>query len=342
MKILFITQLTEKNIIPINNTVSDSLLLGLKEIYPTDVIDYPGAWYMDKNEVKKRNYAYKNNFWGNGFTYYDIISDYQQVDRNDVLNKINNNYFDFIIYGAIRCSKKFLNEAISSTSKLIFIDGDDDTIIDMDVLKHGIYFKRELIYNDFKNVFPINCCVPQKKTIKKINDKPTRLLAPLIPYRDKTYIYDNEKDYYKMWQNSIFGFTYSPNGWWETVRYYEMMMNGCIPLIQNLEKCPKNTLTKLPKKKLVNIFNKYSWILNQNFPTKIYKKKFLSPKKFVLYFQALFQKKYNAQSFVLDFPEINEIREELLEYTKNNITTKHIANEVINISNNFFSSSGQK
>ena len=40
--------------------------------------------------------------------------------------------------------------------------------------------------------------------------------------------------------------------------------------------------------------------------------------------------------------EINEIREELLEYTKNNITTKHIANEVINISNNFFSSSGQK
>ena len=342
MKILFITQLTEKNIIPINNAVSDALLLGLKEIYPTDVVDYPGAWYMDKNEVKKRNYEYKKNFWGNGFTYYDIVSDYQKIDRNNILNKINNNYFDFIIFGAIKLSKKFLNEAISSTSKLIFIDGDDDTIIDTKVLKYGIYFKRELINNHYKNVFPVNCCVPKEKIIKKVNDKPTKLLAPLIPYRHKTYIYDNEKDYYKMWQNSIFGFTYSPNGWWETVRYYEMMMNGCIPLIQNLEKCPKNTLTKLPKKKLVNIFNKYSWILNQNFPTKIYKRTFLSPKKFVLYFQALFQKKYNAQSFVLDFPEINEIREELLEYTKNNITTKHIANEVINISNNFFSSSGQK
>jgi len=342
MKILFITQLTEKTTIPINDTVSDSLLLGLKEIYPMDVVDFPGAWYMDKNEVKKRNYEYKNNFWGNGFTYYDIISDYQQVDRNNILNKINNNYFDFIIFGSIKCSKKFLDEAISSTSKLIFIDGDDDTIIDTDVLKYGIYFKRELIFNDYKNVFPINCCVPKKKIIKKINDKPTNLLAPLIPYRKKTYIYDNEKDYYKMWQNSIFGFTYSPNGWWETVRYYEMMMNGCIPLIQNLEKCPKKTLTKLPKKKLINITNKYSWILNQNFPTKIYKKKFLSVKKFILYFQTLFHKKYNAKSFILDFPEINVIREELLEYIKNNNTSETMATDVIKISKNFFSSSGQK
>jgi len=342
MKILFITQLTEKNIIPINNTVSDALLLGLKEIYPTDVVDYPGAWYMDKNEVKKRNYAYKNNFWGNGFTYYDIISDYQQVDRNDVLNKVNNNYFDFIIYGAIRWSKKFLNEAISSTSKLIFIDGDDDTIIDTDVLKHGIYFKRELIHDNYKSVFPINISIPKQKIIKKINVNPTNLLAPLIPYRRNTYIYDNEKDYYKMWQNSIFGITYVRDGSWDAIRFHEMLMNGCIPLILNLEECPTNTSTKLPKKKLVNIFNKYSWILNQNFPPKIYKKKFLSAKKFILYFQALFQKKYSAESFILDFPEINEIREELLEYTKNNITTKHIANEVINISNNFFSSLDQK
>jgi len=336
MKILFITQLTENTTIPINNTISDSLLLGLKDIYPTDVVDYPGAWYMDKNEVKKRNYAYKKNFWGNGFTYYDIISDYHQVDRNDILNKVNNNYFNFIIYGAIRWSKKFLNEAISSTSKLIFIDGDDDTTIDTDVLKHGIYFKRELIHNDYKNVFPLNCSIPKKKIIKKINYKPTNLLAPLIPYRNETYIYNSEKDYYNMWKNSIFGISYSPSGWWESVRYYEMLMNGCIPLILDLEKCPSNTLTKLPKKKLINIFNKYSWILNQDFPTKIYKQKFLSSKKFILYFQSLFKKKYNAESFILDFPEINEIREELLEYTRNNITTESTASDVIKVSKNFF------
>jgi hypothetical protein len=342
MKILYITQLIKNTTIPINNTISDSILLGLKEIYPTDIVDYPGAWYMDKNEVKKRNYKYKKNFWGNGFTYYDIISDYQNIDRSDILKKINNNYFDFIIYGAIRWSKKFLNEAISSTSKLIFIDGDDDTLLDIDVLKYGVYFKRELIHNDYKNVFPLNCCVPKEKIIKKINDKPINLLAPLIPYRKDTYIYDNQKDYYNMWQDSVFGITYSPNGWWESARYYEMLMNGCIPLILDLENCPSNTLTKLPKKKLINIFNQYSWILNQNFPTKIYKQRFLSSKKFILYFHALFRKKYNAESFILDFPEINEIREELLEYTRNNNTTQTMATDIIKISKNFFLSLDQK
>jgi hypothetical protein len=336
MKILFITHLNENTTIPINDMISDSLFLGLKEIYPNDVIDYPGAWYMDKNEVKKRNYEYKKNFWGNGFTYYDLISDYNQIDRNNISNKINNNYFDFIVYGSIKRSKKFLNEAISSKSKLIFIDGDDDTIIDIGVLKHGIYFKRELIHNNFKNVFPINFSVPKIKTIHKINDNPLNLLAPLIPYRNKTYIYDNEKDYYKMWQNSIFGITYVRDGWWDALRYYEMLMNGCIPFIINLENCPNKTLTKIPKDLLNNISNKYSWILNQNFPTKIYKKRFLSSKKFILYFKSLFKKKYNAQIFISEFPEINDIRQELLEFTKNNITTENMAKDVIKISTNFF------
>ena len=59
MKILFITHLNKDTTIPINDIMSDSILLGLKDAYPKDVVDYPGAWYMDKNEVIKRNYEYK-------------------------------------------------------------------------------------------------------------------------------------------------------------------------------------------------------------------------------------------------------------------------------------------
>ena len=336
MKILFITHLNKDTTIPINDIMSDSILLGLKDAYPKDVVDYPGAWYMDKKEVLERNYEYKKNFWGNGFTFYDIINDFDQIDRTDILNKINNDYFDFIIYGSIKRSKKYLKEAISSKSKLIFIDGEDDTKIDIDVLKYGVYFKRELIHNEYKNVFPINVSIPKKKIINKINSKPKNLIAPLIPYRKKNYIYENEKDYYEMWQNSIFGVTYVQEGWWESVRYYEMLMNGCIPFILNLDKCPTNTLTKLPKKRLIDVFNKYSWTLNQSFPTKIYKKRFLTINKFILYAKSLLKKDYTADSFIRDFSEINEIREELLEYTKNNITTEHIAREMIKKSNSFF------
>ena len=336
MKILFITHLTENTTTPINDAVSDSIFLGLKEAYSTNVIDYPAAWYMDRNEVIKRKYVYKKNFWGNGFTYYDLISDYEKVDRTNILEKINKNYFDFIVYGSIKRSKMFLQEAINSKNKLIFIDGEDDIKIDKSVLKYGIYFKRELVSHNFKNVFPINCCIPERKIVKKINYSPKNLIAPLIPTRKETYIYETEKDYFDMWQNSLFGVTYNYNYWWEAIRYYEMLMNGCIPFILELENCPSNTLTKLPKQRLIEIFDKYSWVLNKTFPPKIYKKKYLSTKKFLLYFRGLLQKNYNAKTFINDYPEINEIREELLEYTRKNITTEHVAREVVHISKNYF------
>ncbi|MDA9663302.1 hypothetical protein N9T65_00305 [Candidatus Pelagibacter sp.] len=336
MKILFITHITKDTpMIKINDIISDSILLGLKECFSKDIIDYPGAWHMDKSEVNKRNVKYKN-FWGNGFTFYDLVNDYKEIDRSDIEKKIKDDYFEFIIYGSVRRSKKFLNEALNSNSKLIFIDGEDNTSLDESLIKKGIYFKRELIYNNHKSVYPINCSVPKEKIIDKVNLKPKNLLAPLIPGRYKTYVYDNEKDYYKMWQNSIFGISYAHGGWWEAMRYYEMLMNGCIPLILELDKCPQNTLTKLPKKQLIEIFEKYSWILNNHFPTKIFKKKFLSSKKFIMYFQSFFTKKYSAENFIDEFPEINELRQELLEYTKKNLTTEIVARELINTSKNFY------
>ena len=42
MKILFITQLKDNGKI-FNDIISDSLLLGLRDVYEDDVIDYPGA-----------------------------------------------------------------------------------------------------------------------------------------------------------------------------------------------------------------------------------------------------------------------------------------------------------
>jgi len=327
MKILYITHLN-KNTTNLNDIIHDSVLHGLREIYDNNVIDYPGAWYMYKEEVEKRNFDIKS-LWGSGFTYYDLLSNYDQIDRTDIKNKVINNYFDIIIFGSVRRSTRLFEEAINSKSKIIFIDGEDHVHINEGILNQGIYFKRELITNKYKNVYPINFCIPKKKIIHKINVNTKHILAPLIPHRYSTYIYLNEKDYYKMWQDSIFGLTYVHGGWWEAVRYYEMLMNGCIPLIMNIDKCPEKTLTKLPKKLLSDIFNQYSWILNKYFPTSIYKKKFLSIKKFYLYFNYLFKKNHTCYSFINDYPEVIQIKEKLLQYTKDNLTTEHIAKNMI-------------
>ena len=61
-----------------------------------------------------------------------------------------------------------------------------------------------------------------------------------------TYIYDNEEDYYAMYQNSKFALT-SKKGGWDTLRHYEIMANGTIPIFVDIENCPKHTLWNFPK-----------------------------------------------------------------------------------------------
>ena len=335
MKILFITQLKDNGKI-FNDIISDSLLLGLRNVYKDDVTDYPGAWYMYQDEIIKRNFDI-SKLWGSGFTYYNNLNDYNAIDRIDILNKIKNNYFTFIIYGSYTRSNLYFDEALESKSKIILVDGEDHTDTSLNINKKIIYFKRELI-KDERNLYPINVTIPKNKIISQINKTPKNLLAPLIPHRYKTYIYKKEHDYYKMWSDSLFGISYVYGGWWEAVRYYEMLMNGCIPLILNIKNCPKLTLTKLPKLELAEAFDKYSWILNQYNPLKIYKKKFLNFEKLVLFLKHIPKKKYNSQSFLTEFPEINEIRERLLEHTKKKLTTEHNAKYVIQSATEFYSS----
>ena len=333
MKILFISSLIEKESRP-NDFMQDIVLHGMREIFGDSVIDYPGAWYMYRDEVKKRNYDI-SNLWGKGFTLYNLLSNYEQIDRTDIEKKIKDNYFDFIIFGSIHKPRIFFNEAINSKSKIIFIDGNDHPFIDEQIASKGIYFKRELISSDIKNVYPINFAIPKEKIAHTINSKPLNILAPLIPGKLSTYVYQSEQDYYQSYQNSIFAFTYKKTGW-DTLRHYEILMNGCIPLFLNIEKCPEKILTKLPKKLLFDTFNQYSWILKQYFPTSIYKMKFLSIEKFLLYFLNLFNKKHTGISLINDHPEILDIKKQMVSYTKENLTTEKIAKDIISNTTKFY------
>ena len=238
MKILFISGSNVNQDSRLNDYMHDIVLHGLREIYGNSVIDYPGVWYMYRDEVKKRNYDI-SNLWGKGFTLYNLLSNYQQIDRTDIENKIKTNYFDFIIFGSIDKSLQFFfDKAINSKSKIIFVDGSDSPFINEQITGKGVYFKRELISDNIKNVYPINFAIPKEKIVHTINPKPLNILAPLIPGKYSTYIYENEQDYYQSYQNSIFALTYKKVGW-DSLRHYEILMNGCIPLFLNIDKCPE-------------------------------------------------------------------------------------------------------
>ena len=329
MKILFISATSENNLIDYMN---DLILHGLRELYGNDVVDYPGCWYLYSDEVKKRNFD-TNKLWGKGFNLNDSFQGYNLIDRNDISTKIKSKYFDLIIYGSIRRSSHFLDEVIKSNNKYIFIDGEDDRFIDQNCAKKSIYYKRELL-KETSNIKPINFSVPKNKIIKEVNRKPKNLLSPLIPGRLETYIYKDEKSYNQMYQDSVFALTYRKGGW-DCFRHYEILMNGCISFHLEIDKCPDKTLEKLPKDLLKEILKKYEWILSNYNPFFIYKYKFLDIKKIMLFLISSIKSKENLENFIHKNEEIFEIKKQLLDYTKNNLTTEVIAKGIIERARSF-------
>ena len=331
MKILFITfqkkdDENQPNFYRFTDYLGDLTLHGFRELYGEDVIDYPGSWHLYKDEAEKRKIN-KDIIWGRGFTYTNILDNFDNINREDIKNKIKSNYFELIVYGSIRRSDLFLDIAVNSKSKIIFIDGHDDTYIEKKFLKHGLYFKREYIETT-KNVEPINLSVPKSKILKSIDVKPIHLVAPLIPGKSKTYIYKNEEDYYKMYQKSIFGITYKKTGW-DCMRHYEILMNGCLPLFLDIENCPDLTMKNLPKKKITEIKKNYEFILNKRNPFKIFIKRFQKKTILIEYLKYLFSAKISAEEFLLKNPEIFETKEDILSFTKKNLTTEITAKNIL-------------
>lgn len=104
------------------------------------------------------------------------------------------------------------------------------------------------------------------------------------------YKFDIEQDYYNDYNKSYFGVTMKKAGW-DCMRHYEILANNCIPYFTDLEECPDRILTNLPK-------------------------------------ELLLEAKELANSF--EEQKYFSILDELFNYTKNNLTTKQLAQYVLN------------
>ena len=114
--------------------------------------------------------------------------------------------------------------------------------------------------------------------------------ATVIPGDKSTYIFKKEKDYYMDYQNSYYGVTMKKAGW-DCMRHYEILGNYCMPYFIGLEDCPENTLSNFPKELLLEGRN-----LANNFDSSNYFR----------------------------------ILDEIYNHTKENLTTKALAEYIIN------------
>jgi hypothetical protein len=182
----------------------------------------------------------------------------------------------------------------------------------------GWYFKRELFDGD-SDMKPISFSIPREK-IRPLELSKSNLIAPLVPGVSSTFIYDNEKDYYDMYADSMFGLTWKKAGW-DCLRHYEILAAGCIPLFVDISWCPTTIMVPYPKLLAEKVFALPGLTLPfspmQDFK---YTKLFISNVDFS-------KIEFDPSGESLESYEI--LRNELHEYTKKHLTTEAIARYII-------------
>lgn len=243
--------------------MSDAIFHGIRSILNENLID-----------AKKINFMYKDypnlkSLYGRGFTLYGKLENLE-IDRENIEEKIKNRYFKGIIYGSCLRKLEYLGIVKENYKKeeVIFIDGEDQPVINYDLINYGLYFKREL-QKEIEGVHPIQFAIPEESIIKYKPEK-VQYFGTVIPYNLKTYVFNSEENYYEDYARSYFGMTCKKQGW-DCLRHYEIMMNYCFPYFKDLESCPPLTMFRMPKKLIIkameelhsNIFDYYEDFMDE-------------------------------------------------------------------------------
>ncbi len=315
MNILYLT-LSSNNVHPIQlaDYMSDLLWHGLRELYGETVVEIPEKLHMYKP------YPEKDRLWGRGFSYSEML-DRTDVDRTDIENKIRSGFFKLVVlsvHHTIHTQPALLYSTLGQVrnlnpdQKIAVVDGHDTTSTYNNALDYTPYlFKRE-IPDGREDLIPIHFAIPKDKVRKDLDNK-DQYIAKIVPCDHShpnrvTHCYTNERDYYDDYARSYFSVACKKGGF-DSERTYEIMANGSICLWTDIENCPENTMTNLPKKLFSDIKN-YDFL---NLPKKTFDKNEID-----LDWNYIIEEKFDKQ-FCLDMCGY------MLEYARDNLTTERLA-----------------
>lgn len=274
---------------------NDMVFHGGRTLFGSDYVDVNPIWFMyreDKLKFWNERVPENGTAYGMGMTIHGKLDDIS-VDRTNILQKIQDRFFDYVIYGSITRCQDFLQDALKyyPKNKIIFIDGEDQPIIRYGLSQYGIIFKREMEIEETSEIHPINFAIPEELIVSKIPEK-TQDWGTVIPGKMETYIFKDEESYFNDYKKSMCAIT-TKKGGWDCRRHYEILLNGCFPYFPNLENCPKNTMVTFPKEKIIEGNN-------------------------------------IIQSGKLDISWYNDTVEYLLSHTRQHLTTKAMFQQLLN------------
>jgi len=243
--------------------MSDVIFHGLRSILGADLVDVPHVPHMYIGTTPKDVHGHH----GQGFSISSRLDNTLIIDRTDISAKIKAHYFDLIVYGSIQrldhisYGKEIeLVQKYYTPNEIILIDGSDYCPGNVSIFWEsirGIKFIRE---NRDAKYDPTahNICVaiPKENIVDEIPSKKKNLMS-VIPGLYSTYKYDatQEKDYFQDFQESFFGLTWKRAGGWEAMRHYEILSQGCMPLFLDINHVPSTMMLTYPKQQASNFLD---------------------------------------------------------------------------------------
>jgi hypothetical protein len=308
---------------------ADSLFHGLKNLSGVNVYESTDAtaWYM-YNTQKAKN-RWKKTFeesMGAGFTLFHTLSCERLLESEDeIVRKIEDKFFDKIIYACAWSSLTYFDKVYDSgysKDDVIYVDGNDSdfvwyprvdgikevavigdgfTIRELDwkntetfsALNFGKYFKREIPWNFYGDVHPISIGFPEELIVEEVLEKEHEW-CPLTGTEFPDWV-EVSKKRYGFGEQDLFYKEIQKSKYGFTMKKAGWDCLRHYEIIGNGTIPYFHELEKCPPKTL------------QNFP-----------KELIL--------KTNKQKPKNDY---NDVVLELLEYMKNNLTTKKVAEYVL-------------
>lgn len=329
MKILFLSSIPSVYE-HVSDYQSDMLFHGLRTVLGENVVDANKMWHMYNNI----DMSQKHKIWGKGFTLYGLLPDIE-VDRNNLDEKINHGFFDYCIFTLHHTvvGTPYAEQCVNEIRKFfpkertIVVDGHDRVSYNHNIANNSVYFKRELENDD---VLPIHFAIPEE-SIRKIYSPKTYAFAPLVPVNHswnsehiQSYIYNDEEIYYQDYQKSWFAYTCKKGGW-DCLRHYEILAAGCMPWFTDIEICPKNTLYRFPKELCIRAKKIKGCVPGTTVEYNPQVETYLGTTEKIKLRE---ERGYLADNF--DFGEYYEILEDMRYVLRNKLTTKALAEYVLN------------
>ena len=259
---------------PRSDFLSDSFLIGLKQLYGDKVIELPLNPYI----YKKSEDSITASMHGKGFTLYNLLDSSTGTAYSDAVSLKD---VDTFIFGDIHRQSAVYLQLLPylNFKNTIILDGEDTpgmypyyflwkrpkAILFPKPHKRHLYFKREIVpkrinyYLHYKlvpkflaaylplhkNILPISFSIPEDKIVKELPKKEKLFgkhivdeeIAENVEGSVTKHAFSNEADYYEDLQKSKFGITTKRNGW-DCLRHYEIAANGAVICFKNLKDKP--------------------------------------------------------------------------------------------------------